>query len=134
MAKDERREHPRAQIHTCITLCLGPDELGVFRVVDLSASGALLEGRCPIALGQEVTARMHFAPFEVMVTAHAVREAESDEGPSGWVFAIQFALMAPEVRECVRSLVESNIAWSNEPTRPLPLRSDLLDHVNDQVS
>jgi hypothetical protein len=99
----------RAPVSTCVTLSLGHDELGVYRVVDLSAGGALLEGRCPVPLGHEVTARLHFSPFEVVAGAVAVRRDHRDGAE---VFAVSFELMAPEVRDCVQRLVEVSADWA----------------------
>ena len=111
MQRGERRRHTRANINTCVTLSRGQQELGLFRVVDLSAGGALLEGHCPVGLGQELTARLHFSPCEVVTAAVAVRLERRDGGE---VFAVSFSLM-PELRTFVRSLIAMRGSWAEEP-------------------
>jgi hypothetical protein len=109
---------------TCVTLSLRGEEIGVFRVVNLSAGGALLAGSCPGAIGQRLTARLHFSPFEVVVGAVIVR-ADADRGTK---FALNFELMAPEARECVQSLVLAvQEAAGDAPTPRLRERSAAPD-------
>jgi hypothetical protein len=113
MHGNERRKYPRAAVDTCVTLSLGAAELGVYDVVDVSGGGALLQGRCPVPVGESLTVRLHFSPFEVVAGAVAVRVGQR-QGVA--VFAVTFALMEPEVRACVQSLVElSRPWWSDEP-------------------
>jgi hypothetical protein len=102
--EQDRRRFPRVPFTTCATLSRGPEEIGVFHVINLSAGGALLEGRVPAPIGYELTALFHFSPFEVAVGAIVVR---NEENPERSMFALRFELMSPEARECVQSLVQA---------------------------
>jgi hypothetical protein len=101
-SNDDRRRYPRVPLITCVTLSSRGEEIGIFRVLNLSAGGALLEGSCPGVIGQQLTARLHFSPFEVVVGAVVVRD---DADGHSARFALNFELMSPEARECVQSLV-----------------------------
>jgi c-di-GMP-binding flagellar brake protein YcgR len=114
--QDDRRRYPRVPCTTCVTLTWKGDELGIFHVLNLSAGGVLLEGVRPAPVGHELTARLHFSPFEIEVGAVVVRET-SEQGRL--MFALQFELISPEARECVRSLVQ---AMQQEADAPSPLR------------
>jgi hypothetical protein len=110
MRKPERRRDPRAFVNTCVTLSCGLDEQGVYRLIDLSAGGVRLSGHCPVPIGYEVTARLHFSPFEVTVSAVALREDAHAGGSTS--FALRFDELAPEVRACVQKLVEMTAHWA----------------------
>jgi hypothetical protein len=88
-------------VATCATIWLGAAELGVFRVCDLSAGGALLEGSCPAPAGQALTASFHFSSFEIEVGAVVAR----NERPRVARFALRFEVMSPEARDWLRTLV-----------------------------
>lgn len=135
--QDNRRRYPRVPLTTCATLSRGTEEIGVFRVLNLSAGGALLEGYSPGPIGHELTARFHFSPFEVVVGAIVVR---TDANPRRSMFALNFDLMAPEARECVQSLVLAMREQAHAATALIvvengrvgqKLRGDLGEHGHD---
>ncbi|HEY0708076.1 MAG TPA: PilZ domain-containing protein [Polyangia bacterium] len=102
MRNEDRRRDPRVPFATCATLWLGAAEIGVYRIVDLSAGGALIEGRCPAPVGYALTANFHLAGFEIPVAAVVAR----NENPRVERFAIRFEAMLPEAREWIRALVQ----------------------------
>ena len=102
-SNEDRRRYPRVPLTTCVTLSSRGEEIGGFRVLNLSPGGALLAGSCPGVLGQQLTARLHFSPFEVVVGAVSVRADAARVAK----FALTFELMSPEARACVQSLVRT---------------------------
>jgi hypothetical protein len=99
---EDRRREPRVAYSTCASLWVGGAELGVYRVVDLSAGGALIEGYCAAPVGYQLTANFHFSACEIPVAAIVAR----NENPRVQRFAIRFEAMSPEAREWIRTLVQ----------------------------
>lgn len=122
MTDDERRRFPRVAFSACATLWLGAAEMGVYRVSDLSAGGALLEGKFPAPAGQQLTASFHLSGFEVTLGAVIVR----NEYPRAPFFALSFEVMSPESREWIRMLVQ-------ETREPAYDASDLVVREADDV-
>jgi hypothetical protein len=102
----ERPRHPPVSFTSCATLFVGQDEAGVFRVVELSVDDVLLEGRCPLPVGQQLMAVLHFSPFELRVLATLLRHGEEDGAGR---FTLKFVAMSTEDRICVHALAEAGL-------------------------
>jgi CheY-like chemotaxis protein len=110
----EKRKAARGDVSATVVLLEGDQPLGNFRVLNLSAGGALLVGRAP---------RQRPAEFDVLVrlstgrTVRAagviVREESVDESS---VFAIEFVRLARADREEIDSLLLTAIEDERDPT------------------
>jgi CheY-like chemotaxis protein len=100
---EQRRQHERAPLALSATAFRDRARLGSFRVVNLSAGGALFRGTRPVPVGEQVDLSISLPTGEFVRTRGVVlREGRLHERP---IFAVAFAGISAADRRAVQELV-----------------------------
>jgi hypothetical protein len=111
----EKRKGPRGPVSATAVLLRGEQHLGSFRVLNLSAGGALLVGRPPDAPATEDLEVLVRLSTGRTVRAHAtiVREDSVDEAS---VFALAFGKIAADDLDAIHNVVLTALEDAREAT------------------
>jgi hypothetical protein len=122
----DRRRHPRASLALAARVFGEHGELGCFRLRNLSASGALLEGAPLPEVGETLRIVLTLKPaLGVTVEALVLRRSRPDEGEPR--FAVAFGVMAADAEEAIRQTVAASLQVARRATALMVGQSEELD-------
>ena len=99
----ERRRSVRVPVLASVTLLRNKENVGAYRVLNLSAGGALLAGAAPVSRADRVEALLQL-PAGRPLRLEAVVARESS-GPPAPAFAIEFARVSPGAEDLIHQAV-----------------------------
>ena len=100
---EQRRQHERAPLALSATAFRESARLGTFRIVNLSAGGALFRGARPVPVGEQVDLSISLPTGEFVRTSGVVlREGRLHDRP---IFAVVFAGISAADQRAVQDLV-----------------------------
>jgi CheY-like chemotaxis protein len=106
----ERRAHERARVQANFVLLMDGQCFGPYAARDLSAGGAMLDGRPPLEVGDGVEAVVELSPGkEVRLAAVVMRAFESS-------VALAFLDVAPDVEDAIQTLVLASLEAAHAAT------------------
>jgi hypothetical protein len=102
---DQRRQHQRAPRAISATVSRNCARFGTFRVINLSAGGALFRGSRPAPVGEQIDVALSL-PTGTFIDASAVvlREGRLHDRPT---FAVMFANLPPESQAAIDAVVRA---------------------------
>src|SRR4051794_18731244 len=110
----EKRRGPRGPVSATAVLLRGEQHLGSFRVLNLSAGGALLVGRPPDGPAEELDVLVRLSTGRtVRAPASIVREDSVDEAS---VFALAFGMIAKDDHEAIHNVVLTALEDARDAT------------------
>lgn len=123
----EKRKAARGDVSATLVLLEGQQPLGNFRVLNLSAGGALLVGRAPKNRAPRFDVLVRLSTGRtVRAAAMVVREESVDDSS---VFAIEFASLSPDDREAIDNLLLTAIEDERDPTALIVVSAPEMRHL-----
>jgi CheY-like chemotaxis protein len=123
----EKRKAARGQVSATVVLLEGDHQLGSFRVLNLSAGGALLVGRAPRNKRGELDVLIRMSTGRtVRAAAVVVREESVDESS---VFALEFVRVSPEDHDAIDNLLLTAVEDERDPTALIVAHAPEIRHL-----